>query len=97
MADIVVSKMIYDILDKYYDEEKDCYYQYRSEDASEVSIENELMLMFNENNVDFKMSITDAFDSPGYDCSVLSIAYIQPVSTHDAKSLRLETVLLENM
>lgn len=97
MADIAVSKMIYDILDKYYDEEKDCYYQYRREDDSDINIEDELIRMFIDNSVEFKIDITDAFDSPGYDCSVLSIAYIQSVSSLGAKSLRLETVLLENM
>ena len=97
MADIVVCNMIYDILDKYYDEEKGCYCRYRIEDGSYINIKDELTHMFIENKVDFKMDSTDAFDSPGYDCDVLSIAYIQPVSTPGAKPLRLETVLLENM
>ena len=97
MIDIDVTEMIYDVLDKYYDEEKGCYCKYRREDDSDINIKDELIHMFIDNSVDFKIDITDAFDSPGYDCSVLSIAYIQPVSAPDAKSLRLETLLLENM
>ena len=39
--------------------------------------------------INVKTDITDAFNSPGYDCSVLSVAWI------DTEGLHLNTILIE--
>lgn len=56
---------------------------------------NELKQELTKKNISFKIDVTEAFDSPGYECSVLSIAYIKP--NNNCGSIELETVLLESM
>ena len=77
--------IIEEILDKYFDEEHEYYHR----------VVDELKQELTKKNISFKLDVTDAFDSPGYECSVLSIAYIRP--NNNWGSIELETVLLESM
>lgn len=83
------------ILDKYFDEEHEYYYRYRKDEEKCYDIMDELSQELTKQNISFKLDITDAFDSPGYECSVLSIAYIKP--NNNLNSIELETILLECM
>ena len=85
--------IIEEILDKYFDEENECYHRYREDEEKCYDVVDELKQELTEKNISFEIDVTDAFDSPGYDCSVLSIAYIKP--NNNWSSIELETVLLE--
>jgi len=65
------------IENKYY---KGGYYsQYRSDEEmeTEFDMEKEIIDYFEENDIIYAVDITDAFDSPGYDCSVISISWLE--------------------
>lgn len=91
----MVKELINTILDKYFDEEHEYYHRYREDDDNCYDVMNEIEQELKARNINLKVDITDAFNSPGYECSVLSIAYIQP--NNNWGSLGLETVLLESM
>lgn len=73
-----MEKIIEDILKKYYDEDEGCYSQYREEDEKYLDIQKELAEKLTALDVNYKLEITEAYDSPGYSCAVLSIAYLEP-------------------
>lgn len=87
----MIEELIKSISDEYLDAACNCYHRYRTDDSNDYDILDEIEQKLKENNISFKIVITDAFDSPGYDSSVLSIAYIQPSDN----SIGLETILLE--
>ena len=87
--------IIEEILDKYFDEEHEYYHRYREDEENYYDVVDELKQELTKKNISFKLDVTDAFDSPGYECSVLSIAYIRP--NNNWGSIELETVLLESM
>lgn len=87
--------IIEEILDKYFDEEHKYYHRYREDEGNCYDVVDELEQELTKKNISFKLDVTDAFDSPGYECSVLSIAYIKP--NNNWCSIELETVLLEIM
>jgi len=87
--------VIEEILDKYFDEKHECYHRYREDEENYYDVVDELKQELTKKNISFKLDVTDAFDSPGYECSVLSIAYIKP--NNNWGSIELETVLLESM
>lgn len=70
--------IIEEILDKYFDEEHEYYHRYREDEENYYDVVDELKQELTKKNISFKLDVTDAFDSPGYECSVLSIAYIRP-------------------
>ena len=86
----MVEEFIDSILDKYYNEDGDYYYRYRED--GEVAVDVELEDELKAKNIKCEVMVTDGFDSPGYECSVLSIAYIDPSNNN----LELLTVLLES-
>jgi len=57
----------------------DYYREYRSDEEAETEYElkEELELWFKENNVVSSVEVTVAFQSCGYDCSVISIAWLE--------------------
>jgi hypothetical protein len=87
--------IIEEILDKYFDEEHEYYHRYREDEENYYDVVDELKQELTKKNISFKLDVTDAFDSPGYECSVLSIAYIK--LNNNWGSIELETVLLESM
>lgn len=89
----MVEKTIEDILKKYYDEDEEYYSRYRGEEDFDVvdELKDTLLLM----GVNYKLEITGAYDSPGYECSVMSIAYIE--KNNNWGTLKLRNVLLEVM
>lgn len=87
--------IIEEILDKYFDEENEYYHRYRQDEENCYDVVDELKYELIKRNISFKIDVTDAFDSPGYECSVLSIAYIKP--NNNCGSIGLEVVLLESM
>lgn len=89
----MVENIIEDIINKYFDEENKYYFEYREGNDECYYIKDEINNILSEKGVNFKLEVTDAFESCGYDCSVLSIAYIEP--NNNWGSLRLKTVLLE--
>lgn len=94
-VNIMVEKTIEDILKKYYDEYKEYYSRYREEDEKCFDIEDELKDTLTTLGVNYKLEITEVCDSPGYECSVLSIAYIE--KNNNWGTLKLRNVLLEVM
>ena len=58
------------------DEEHEYYHRYREDEENYYDVVDELKQELTKKNISFKLDVTDAFDSPGYECSVLSIAYI---------------------
>lgn len=87
----MVEKTIEDILNKYYDEDEEYYYRYRED----FDVVDELKDALAALGVNFELEITEAYDSPGYECSVLSIAYIE--KNNNWGTLKLRNVLLEVM
>lgn len=87
----MIEELIKNISDKYFDAACNCCHRCRTDDSNDYDILNEIEQKLKENNISFKIAITDTLDSPGYDGSVLSIAYIQPSDN----SIGLETILLE--
>ena len=85
--------IIEEILDKYFDEEDEYYHRYREDEEKYYDVVDELKQELTKKNIPFKIDITDAFNFPVYECSVLSIAYIKP--NNNCGSIELETVLLE--
>lgn len=90
-----MENIIEDILNKYFNEDGEYYSEYREENNKDFYIRDEISKALSKISTNFKIEITDAFESSGYDCSVLSIACIEP--NNNWGSLRLKTVLLENM
>ena len=91
----MVENIIEDILNKYFDGENEYYSKYREENDESYYIKDEISKTLSKMGINFKLEITDAFESCRYDCSVLSVAYIEPNNNCD--SLRLKTALLEIM
>ena len=58
-------------------------------DVEDVEIDAFIEDFFMKKDITVQTDVTDAFDSPGYDCYVLSAAW------RDAEGLHLETWLLE--
>lgn len=87
--------IIEEILGKYFNEEHEYYHRYREDEGNCYDIVNELKQELTKKNIPFEIGVTDAFDSPSYECSVLSIAYLKP--NNNCGSIGLETVLLEIM
>lgn len=54
---------------RYEDDDKD--------DEEEILIREEMIEFLDGTNVKYKLAITDGFDSCGYSCDVLSIAWIE--------------------
>jgi hypothetical protein len=71
------------------DLDEDHYVKYNKED---LRIEDFIKLFFKRNKINnFIVESTEAFTSPGYDCEVVSIAWIED------NELQLTTILLEAM
>lgn len=75
----------------FYNDSRFVEYWYDEEDYNnETYIEDFVEEFFKKEGItSFQINNTSAFDSPGYDCSVLSIAW------NDAYGLHLESFLLE--
>lgn len=91
----MIKEVINNILKKYYNEKHQYYDRHREDEENYYDVVDELKQELTKKNISFKLEVTDAFDSPGYECSVLSIAYIKP--NNNLGSIELETVLLESM
>lgn len=91
----MIEKTIEDILNKYYDDDEEYYFRHREEGEKDFNIEYELEDALTTLGVNCKLEITEAYDSPGYECSVLSIAYIE--KNNNWGTLKLRNVLLEAM
>jgi hypothetical protein len=72
-----------------YVDEEGCYRKYNNED---LSLDDFISLFFKHNHIsDYAITSTDAFESPAYDCEVLSVAWIEECV------LQLETFLIESV
>ena len=91
----MIKELINTILKKYYNEKHQCYNRHREDECNYYDVLEEIEQELNARNIQFKVHITDAFECSDYECSVLSIAYIE--SNNNLGSLKLETVLLEDM
>lgn len=81
---------INEIIEKYYDETDDIYKSFRHDnEESEYDMQDEIDEYLKSVNATYKLDYTDGFDSPGYSCDVLSIAYL------DNGKLELQAILLE--
>ena len=87
-----LEKRIDEIIQNYYVEVDDCYTQYRhNKEEKEFQMDDELKELLDENHIEYKISITEGFDSAGYGEDFLALAYINP----ETKALNLKTVRLE--
>ena len=79
------------IIEKYWNQEKECYLgsRFNEETNEEIELRNELEECLKENNIPYKISCEDGFDSPGYSNEFLAIAYL------DNGELKLGTIVLE--
>lgn len=88
----MIKEVINNILKKYYNEKHQYYDRHREDECNYYDVLEEIEQELKARNIQCKIHITEAFECSDYECSVLSIAYIEPNS-----SIKLETVLLESM
>lgn len=88
----MIKEVIDNILKKYYNEKHQYYDRHREDEYNYYDVLEEIEQELKARNIQYEIHITEAFECSDYECSVLSIAYIEPNC-----SLKLETVLLESM
>lgn len=88
----MIKEVIDNILKKYYNEKPQYYNRYREDEYNCYDVLEEIEKELKARNIQCEIHITEAFECSDYECSVLSIAYIEPNC-----SLKLETVLLQSM
>lgn len=88
----MIETLIYDIIDKYYNENSKYYGSERYENGEFIDMEEELEEALTTQGIEHKISTQYGFSSPGYENSFLAVAYIDKDGT-----LGQVTVLLEEM
>lgn len=74
----MIKQKIEEIIKKYWDDGDECYSgYYYDEDNNEFNIETEIKHMLMKSNFEYNIETIEAFDSSGYSCDVLTIAWIE--------------------
>ncbi len=81
---------VLEIGEKYYI--NGCYRGYRGSDEGEFDIKEELLELFKSKNVKYSIDFKYGFDSPGYACDFLSIAWIREDGELETTNYLLETM-----
>ncbi|HBJ1650925.1 TPA: hypothetical protein LA460_000144 [Clostridium botulinum] len=83
-----IKEEIYKIANQYGDD--DHYTLYRETEDNELEMNNEIRLFLSSNNIKGIIDVVDAYDSCGYDCSVLYCVWINKNDELDNLSILLE-------
>jgi hypothetical protein len=85
-------EIIEKIIEKYYREEEDYYSRYRyDEKDEEFQVNKEIEEAFNVSELQHSVIVEECYDSPGYDCNMLIISWIEN------NKLETDNTLLECM
>lgn len=97
--DVNIKDKVKEIISKYYNKNKEYYkeyytkFRYEKDDKSnekEIYLKDELEKLFKENNIPYKISEEDGYDSPGYSNDFMAITYID-----NNGNIELETIVFE--
>lgn len=81
---------IKELIEKYYNDCDECYTQYfYDENDKEFSMNKEIEELFKNSGLKYKIDLSECFESCGYDCDMLSVAWIEN------DELFMENILLE--
>ena len=90
---MTIREKINEIIDRYYDDENDCYSSWREdeEDLNEYSMKDELEEFLTSNNIEHKVEKVYGFENSSIDTYFIGVAFID-----ENNKLDLITVYLED-